>query len=245
MTRRRRALTWAAVAVVLLALLALLLVPVAITRSLSPERVASMASQSLDREVRIRDLGLHFVPMPRVRLEGVWVAPGIELGSLDVALSPAALLQLRLEVARIEASDLDLSLIRRGDGSFGLAEDVDGASGGSGVPSLPERLPEIVLTSSRLELLDHALGGECVVGRHPSATFVLDDQLVSRKHFRVVSEGGVWLLEDLGSTNGTLVNGQRTSRQPLIDGDVIQAGSTAFRPSSGSTTARSWSAKKP
>ena len=73
---------------------------------------------------------------------------------------------------------------------------------------------------------DHALGVECVVGRHPSADFVLDDQLISRNHFRVRREGGAWVLEDLESTNGTFVNGQKASRQPLIDGDVIRVGST-------------------
>ena len=87
-------------------------------------------------------------------------------------------------------------------------------------------MPRLVIRKGVAPGRDHALGGECTVGRHQSATFVLDDQLVSRQHFRVVSQGGVWILEDLGSTNGTLVNGQRTTRQPLIDGDVIQAGST-------------------
>jgi hypothetical protein len=73
---------------------------------------------------------------------------------------------------------------------------------------------------------DHALGGECVVGRHPTVTFPLEDTLTSRRHFRVFQDGGMWMIEDLGSTNGTRVNGQRVSRQPLVDGDAIGLGQT-------------------
>jgi len=90
-------------------------------------------------------------------------------------------------------------------------------------------MPRLVIRKGVAAGRDHALGGECVVGRHPSATFVVEDNLMSRRHFRVCQEGGVWLMEDLGSTNGTLVNGQRTPRQPLVDGDMIRAGGTEFQ----------------
>lgn len=87
-------------------------------------------------------------------------------------------------------------------------------------------MPRLVIQKGVAAGRDHALGGECVVGRHPSATFVLEDHLVSRRHFRVFQQSGAWLMEDLGSTNGTQVNGRRVPRQPLIDGDVIRAGGT-------------------
>ena len=87
-------------------------------------------------------------------------------------------------------------------------------------------MPRLVIRKGESAGRDHALGGECVVGRHPSADFVLDDHMMSRRHFRVLSEAGVWVLEDLGSTNGTLVNAQKSARQPLMDGDVIRAGGT-------------------
>ena len=87
-------------------------------------------------------------------------------------------------------------------------------------------MPRLVIRKGVTAGRDHALGGECVVGRHPEATFVIDDHLVSRRHYRVFQQGGVWLVEDLGSTNGTLVNGRKVARQPLVDGDLIRAGST-------------------
>jgi pSer/pThr/pTyr-binding forkhead associated (FHA) protein len=90
-------------------------------------------------------------------------------------------------------------------------------------------MPRLVIRKGVAAGRDHALGGECVVGRHPQVTFVLDDHLVSRRHFRVFQQGGVWLVEDLGSTNGILVNGRRTARQPLVDGDLIRAGSTEIQ----------------
>jgi FhaA, N-terminal domain/FHA domain len=66
--------------------------------------------------------------------------------------------------------------------------------------------------------------GRNVIGRGTDADIRLPDTGVSRKHVDVVLENGVATAEDLGSTNGTLVNGRRISRQPLADGDVIRIG---------------------
>jgi Protein of unknown function (DUF3662)/FHA domain len=66
--------------------------------------------------------------------------------------------------------------------------------------------------------------GRNVIGRGTDADIRLPDTGVSRKHVDVVLEDGVAVAEDLGSTNGTLVNGRRISRQPLSDGDVIRIG---------------------
>ena len=87
-------------------------------------------------------------------------------------------------------------------------------------------MPRLVIRRGTAAGRDHALGGECVVGRDLSADFVLDDHLVSRRHFRVFPEGGAWVLEDLRSTNGTRVNGFQAERHPLVDGDRIRVGST-------------------
>jgi hypothetical protein len=66
--------------------------------------------------------------------------------------------------------------------------------------------------------------GRNVIGRGTEADIRLPDTGVSRKHVDVVLEGGVATVEDLGSTNGTLVNGRRITRQALGDGDVIRIG---------------------
>jgi hypothetical protein len=66
--------------------------------------------------------------------------------------------------------------------------------------------------------------GRNVIGRGTEADIRLPDTGVSRKHVDVVLEGATATVEDLGSTNGTLVNGRRISRQVLADGDVIRIG---------------------
>jgi pSer/pThr/pTyr-binding forkhead associated (FHA) protein len=87
-------------------------------------------------------------------------------------------------------------------------------------------VPRLLVKTGIAQGRDHALGGACVVGRHPTVDFVIDDHLVSRRHFRLVQRGAHWEVEDLGSTNGTRLNGQRIRRAPLRDGDLIRAGDT-------------------
>ena len=88
-------------------------------------------------------------------------------------------------------------------------------------------MPRLVIKKGEGVGRDKVLsGGECVIGRGPDADFTIEDNLASRRHFRVMQEEGVYWVEDLGSTNGTLVNGRRTQRVQLMDGDQIQAGST-------------------
>jgi pSer/pThr/pTyr-binding forkhead associated (FHA) protein len=88
-------------------------------------------------------------------------------------------------------------------------------------------MPRLLIRKGEGAGKDHALGAECVVGRQPGCTFVIDDLLASRKHFRVLSEKGGWFVEDMGSTNGTLLNGRKiVGKQPLSDGDVLSAGNT-------------------
>ena len=66
--------------------------------------------------------------------------------------------------------------------------------------------------------------GSNVLGRGTEADIRLPDTGVSRKHVDVQLAGTTVTVEDLGSTNGTLVNGRRVGRQELADGDVIRIG---------------------
>jgi hypothetical protein len=70
--------------------------------------------------------------------------------------------------------------------------------------------------------------GRVVVGRSRECDVRVDDGNVSRRHFELVQEGPTaWAVSDLGSTNGTEVNGRRVSgRRRLDDGDRITIGST-------------------
>lgn len=71
---------------------------------------------------------------------------------------------------------------------------------------------------------------EIVVGRHPECQIQVDSNMVSRKHARVLREGKKFYVEDLGSGNGTTVNGQRiAARTQLTHDDRIKLGPILFR----------------
>jgi len=68
---------------------------------------------------------------------------------------------------------------------------------------------------------------ELLVGRHPGCDIVLGHASVSRRHARLTFRDGNWVLRDLDSTNGTLVNGQPVVRCVLLPGDVLTLGDEA------------------
>jgi hypothetical protein len=68
-----------------------------------------------------------------------------------------------------------------------------------------------------------------VIGRSRECDLRIDDANASRRHCELVQEGAArWLLVDLGSTNGTEVNGRRATREALHDGDRITVGATTI-----------------
>jgi hypothetical protein len=67
------------------------------------------------------------------------------------------------------------------------------------------------------------------LGRAPDNDLPLEDTFVSSHHARLSSTSDGLLLEDLGSTNGTYVNGEETNRAWLRPGDEISIGDTVFR----------------
>lgn len=66
---------------------------------------------------------------------------------------------------------------------------------------------------------------EVLLGRDPGCDFPLDDVTVSQRHARLSFHHGQWWVEDLGSKNGTFVNGQPVSQaQVVVSGDELQLG---------------------
>jgi hypothetical protein len=66
---------------------------------------------------------------------------------------------------------------------------------------------------------------EMVIGRDASADITINDAEVSRKHARLFAQGGTYMIEDLGSTNGTFVNGQRLMGPHVLkNGELIMFG---------------------
>lgn len=75
----------------------------------------------------------------------------------------------------------------------------------------------------------HVLGGESTVGRAGGCQVRVDDTFASQLHARVYAAQGGYVVEDLGSTNGTFVNGERiTAPRVLQRGDRLQVGNTVL-----------------
>ena len=73
------------------------------------------------------------------------------------------------------------------------------------------------------------LGDELIIGRGEKCRLVLDDNYVSTVHARIYANGERYMLEDLGSTNGTYLNRRRvTSPVELQRGDQVKIGKTVL-----------------
>jgi hypothetical protein len=80
-------------------------------------------------------------------------------------------------------------------------------------------------TGDRLTLGERVV----TIGRLPDCSIPLSDPNASRVHAEIRPAGTGWVIVDLGSTNGTRVNGDRIGERRLRDGDVIAIGTTTLR----------------
>ena len=104
-------------------------------------------------------------------------------------------------------------------GAFSITAKLQEGQGGVGAGSL------VLPSGERI-----ALGEEIVTfGRRPESTVVLGDPNVSRAHAEVRPQGTGYVLVDLGSTNGTRVNGTKVATHELREGDELMFGNTRIR----------------
>ncbi|WP_438019054.1 GGDEF domain-containing protein [Sorangium sp. So ce315] len=92
--------------------------------------------------------------------------------------------------------------------------------------SAKDRAYLVVLAGSNVGEMYRVEGSEIVIGRASGATIRLNDDGISRRHARLLQMDSQVLIEDLNSSNGTLVNGEQVTRVALHDGDKIRLGST-------------------
>ncbi len=85
-----------------------------------------------------------------------------------------------------------------------------------------------ILSGGRAGTVEPITGAVASIGRHPTCQIKLDaerDTEVSNRHAVIQKKDAVWIIRDLGSMQGTYLNGQRISEeQPLNDGDLLRLG---------------------
>ncbi len=123
------------------------------------------------------------------------------------------------------AERVELALRAEGDDELrGLTADVEA----------PRRTPLDLLPSraarpARLPPADRLSGASLLLGRSSACQLVLADDTVSRRHAELRLHQGAWFIRDLGSSNGTWVNGRRVMEAEVAPGDELQLGGWALR----------------
>jgi hypothetical protein len=103
------------------------------------------------------------------------------------------------------------------------ASQVHGGDGASEPRLVVERAP------GHTPGMEYDIAEGAVMGRGDQAEIRLEDPFASSRHARLVREGGIVVLEDLGSTNGTYLNEELVSGpQPLHPGDRVRIGDSEF-----------------
>jgi hypothetical protein len=86
--------------------------------------------------------------------------------------------------------------------------------------------PSLVLPDGKTMAITHEA---LVIGRTPECSIVLGDTNVSRRHAQVALHDGAVVVTDLGSTNGTFLNGRRVTRATVRPGDELTIGTSRLR----------------
>lgn len=104
-------------------------------------------------------------------------------------------------------------------GAFSVTARLREGEGGAGAGSL-------VLPNGERFVLGETI---VTIGRMPESVITLEDPNVSRNHAEIRPAGSTFVLADVGSTNGTRINGVKISERVLEDGDEMTFGATTFR----------------
>jgi DNA-binding NtrC family response regulator len=106
-----------------------------------------------------------------------------------------------------------------------MTGDTTAATDGTGERRQPEKELTIQWIVDSAYAERHVLRGPRLrIGRGPECHIRLDHPLVSREHAELQRQGPIYALSDLGSRNGTHLNGERTEHAVLSDGDVVRVG---------------------
>ncbi|MEU7555733.1 DUF1707 and FHA domain-containing protein [Streptomyces sp. NPDC044571] len=141
------------------------------------------------------------------------------LRRMELALVARRSEELAVLTADLEGRGAEGAWTRR---VFGWVGRVSAVSAGVRRAWNAERLPKL--------LLPHPGAQPLRIGRDPGSGLRLTDETVSRVHAELGLRNGMWVLTDLGSSNGTTVNGRRVTGSIAVrDGDQVGFGRVSFR----------------
>lgn len=142
----------------------------------------------------------------------------------------------KLQAARAGSGATEARSTAVAPGPVGVAGDEivthDLSSSGGAPPTVDvsRRTELVVLEPTEMAGMTFDLGQELTVGRASGCGISIDDTFVSSLHARIFRRGDVYVVEDLGSTNGTFLNGGRLGVPTVITADdTIRFGSTVVR----------------
>lgn len=206
------------------------------------ETLAGELATYLVGHARERGYDLTMRPIVRFMTE-----PGLRLGKFEVygeLLSPdEAESEMAAYADEFRGVEAPIPHVE-GDDSFFVPDDsrhvppvspvaaVVAASGFAAAPNAPEPggpqsfsvVPTVTISGIAHDVV--LRGDRMEVGRLAECDIHIPDANISRHHAAFIAEGGGWAIEDLGSTNGTLVNGSRVHHVRLRDGDTLTIGVT-------------------
>jgi predicted nucleic acid-binding Zn-ribbon protein len=177
-------------------------------------RAAEVALLRLEGEIRIKSARIDEL----TKLNDDW-RETLEAARQSIAERDSLIRRLEGEAAH-SATLLDniQHSIRSLESSSGVADETP-AQGATRLLVRSEGGAEVV----------HVLGRKTSIGRTPDNDVQIDTKFVSRHHAVILAGNVHTIIEDLNSTNGVVVNGQRVTRHSLKDGDAIVVGNAQFR----------------
>ena len=192
--------------------------PLAYTVALSPEDADKFGAfvATLSGELatfltdHARERGYHLTAPPHVSFT---VHDDLRLGRYRVAAELAAPAPVAPDHVQPEAPAPEFAAV--GGAEFVDPQRLSGPAGDLATVTVGDLAHDVALSGDRV-----------TIGRLASSGVHVPDANVSREHAAFVREGSSWWIEDLDSSNGTLLNGEPVDRARLQDGDVVEVGVT-------------------
>ncbi len=101
-------------------------------------------------------------------------------------------------------------------------------------------MPKLITIKGPTQGREYTLGDECLLGRSPNCQIYIGDLTVSRQHARIQKTDRGYIIEDLGSGNGTFINDRRVTQHLLQNSDTVRISNSVFQYNSNENQNGRW-----